>query len=113
MKKLIQFLNEKPYKIATLAREAGVNPTLLHDALKGRKPLPSAAAWAIIWHLAPVVIDGWTFIRDEQVFALFVERHYEGGQGQESIDHGDHFEYRVSVMRDLLSDSYELSEFLS
>ena len=110
MNKLLTHLQKTPYNLSGLAREAGVNPQMLHDAVKGRKPLPASASWNIIWQLAPVVIDGWIITRDENV--LFVERSYPGSREVETIDHGDHFEYRISVSRDVLTDEIDLQQFI-
>jgi len=95
-----------------------VNPQLLHDAVKGRKPLPAGAAWNICRYLAPIVIKGWLLEYLEEDGVFYVSKKAAGADGQ-AVEYSDPqtggtwFEYPIREYRDIIPDEWDLVELLS
>lgn len=114
MKAIIDFITSHPLiPIRSLERAAGCPDQTIQQVITGQKPaIPGKWVWPIIHLLCEYGFtwNGWRFSYDKETDSFFVEKPIEAPPI--SHDKGDHFEYQIWMLRDVITDDIELIQFL-
>ena len=120
IEKIVQFVKDRPaLKVSAIEKEAGLWKNALANMINGApgRSFPDKLIWPLCETLCRygLEIDGWRFVYNSEIHSFFIEKPID--KEPEIIEHngekgGVWFEYRVSVNRELLSDEFELLDFL-